>query len=196
MKKDIKKAAGAGLLSLGLVVGLAGFAGAASIGTTGPDSDNEITYESDVEYDFENRNDVELDNDNEQRAYSGEVEVEGNTEGGDAESGNASNANSLSATIELDNSQASTAWGGTGMGSGDVDATIDTTGPDSNNEVRYENRMEVNVDNDNDINIDNNNEQSARSGDAEVRNNTTGGSATSGNVSNTSTSSFTVRVTN
>ncbi len=79
-KQDIKKAAGAGVLSLGLVFGLAGFAGAASgtIGTTGPDSDNEITHESSVEMDFDNDNDLSFTNSNGQGASSGSAETEGN----------------------------------------------------------------------------------------------------------------------
>lgn len=197
-KLDIKKAAGIGVLSLGLVVGLAGFAGASSgtIGTTGPDSNNEVTHDSNVDMDFDNRNDLNLDNNSDQWASSGEVEVEGNTTGGDAETGSASNANSVSATVEFDNSQAASSFDGAMGGSGSNSGTINNTGPDSNNEVRYESRVDVNVDNNNDVRIDNDVDQSSRSGDAEVRNNTTGGSATSGNVSNTSSSSFTVRITN
>src|SRR6478609_912761 len=96
-KKDIKKAAGVGVLSLGLVVGLAGFAGASSgtIGTTGPDSENSITHESDVDLDFDNDNDIRLTNHNDQRASSGDAEANHNTTAGDAESGMASNDNSV-----------------------------------------------------------------------------------------------------
>lgn len=199
MKKiDIKKAAGIGVLSLGLVVGLAGFAGASSgtIGTTGPDSENEVTHESDVDMDFDNRNDLNLDNRNDQYASSGEAEVEDNTTGKDAKSGNASNGNAVSATIQFDNSQTASSFDGAAGGSGSNSGTINNTGPDSENKVEFESRVDVDVDNDNDVRIDNDNDQTARSGDAEVRHNTTGGGATSGNVSNTSSSSFTVRITN
>jgi hypothetical protein len=82
--------------------------------------------------------------------------------------------------------------GGNGSNSG----TINNTGPDSDNSVRFESRVDVDVDNNNDVRIDNDVDQRSHSGDAEVTHNTTGGSATSGNVSNTSSSSFTVRITN
>lgn len=199
MKKiDIKKAAGVSVLSLGLVVGLAGFAGASSgtIGTTGPDSENEITHESNVDMDFNNDNDVNLTNKNDQHASSGKTEVRDNTRGGDAESGRAANANAVNANIQLDNSQTASGFDNLAGGGGSNSASINNTGPDSENEVKYESRVNVDVDNDNNIHVYNNNDQYARSGDAEVEHNTTGGSATSGDVSNTNSSSFTVRITN
>jgi hypothetical protein len=195
MKKvDIKKVAGVSALSLGLVVGLAGFAGASSgtIGTTGPDSNNQVTHDSEVDLDYENDNEVNLSNHNKQYASSGEVEVEHNTTGGDARSGSAANANSVSATVEVKNSQVAAPTSGGGSNSG----SINNTGPDSNNQVKFESDTEVRVDNENDVRITNTNHQSSHSGDAEVSDNTTGGDATSGNASNTSSSSFTVRVSN
>lgn len=195
---DIKKAAGIGAVSLGLVVGLAGFAGASSgaIDTTGPDSTNEITHESDVDLNLDNRNDLNLDNRTEQEASSGDVEVHSNTTGGDADSGSASNANAVSATVEIDNSGAASVFSGVTGSNGSNTASVENTGPNSDNEVRFESRIDLNVDNNNDVRIDNNTEQSAQSGSAEVRNNTTGGGASSGNASNTSSSSFTVRISN
>src|SRR4030095_11188476 len=65
-------------------------------------------------------------------------------------------------------------------------ASIDTTGPDSTNQVKFENRSRVKVDNDNHVRVYNNNPQSAYTGDASVRHNTTGGDATSGDASNDS----------
>lgn len=197
MKANIKQAAGAGLLSLALVVGVAGFAGASSgtIGTTGPSSDNEIRHDSDVDLDIDNDNDVDLWNHNKQRASSGDAEVKYNTTGGDAETGDAENMNSVEATVEIDNSNAADAFSGVGNGQNNS-GTINNTGPYSDNEVKFENDVDIDVDNDNDVKIHNNVDQSAYSGDAEVRTNTTGGNATTGSVSNTSSSSFTVRITN
>lgn len=199
MKKiDIKKAAGVSVLSLGLVVGLAGFAGASSgtIGTTGPDSENEITHESNVDMDVHNDNNVGLTNKNDQYASSGDAEAKDSTTAGGAESGKASNANSVTASVQLDNSQAASSLGSAAGGSGSNSASITNTGPDSENEVKFESRVNVDVNNDNDVHVYNDNDQTARSGDAEVEHNTTGGNATSGAVSNTSSSNFTVRITN
>lgn len=194
----LKKTIGAGVLSLGLVVGLAGFAGAASgtIGTTGPDSENEIMSESHYELDVDNDNDIKLDNKNKQHASSGYTEVRDNTTGGDATSGDGANDNSVDAMIEIDNSQTVGALEGVGSGGDNNTGSISNTGPDSENKIKFESKVELDVDNDNNINVYNNNNQVAESGDAAVRHNTTGGDATSGSVTNTSSSSFTVRVTN
>lgn len=194
----VKKTLGAGVLSLGLVVGLAGFAGATSgtIGTTGPDSQNEISNESLTEIDVENDNNLELVNENDQYASSGDAETEDNTTGGDATSGDAANGNSVDAMVEVDNSQAAGMLAEVSTGSETNTGSITNTGPDSENEIEFESKVEVDVNNDNNIHIYNNNEQSAVSGDAEVEHNTTGGSATSGSVVNTSSSTFTIRVTN
>ncbi len=201
MKKvDIKKLAGAGVLSVGLVFGMAGFAGAlnGTIDTTGPNSENEIEYESEVELDIENKNDLDLNNSSSQSAQSGETTVRYNTTGGSAMSGDADNSNSVSATVMYDNSGSAAAvsdavsWGG----AGDVEATIENTGPRSENEVEIEHEVEVDIENRNYVDINNTVEQSAESGEATVRFNTTGGDATSGSVSNTSSSSFNVSITN
>lgn len=66
------------------------------------------------------------------------------------------------------------------------DATIDNTGPDSYNTVRFETDRDVDVDNDNEVRVRNYNPQTASSGDARVRHNTTGGDATSGDAENDS----------
>lgn len=194
----IKKTLTTGVLSLGLVVGLAGFAGASSgsIGTTGADSENEIKHESSLELDFENDTDLHLMSRNEQKASSGEAEVEFNTTGGDARTGSASNANALSGTVEIVNSQSAEAYADMDTADASNTGTINNTGFNSENEVTFENKVEVDIDNDTDISIHTSNEQSAYSGDAEVHHNTTGGDAVTGNVTNTNTSSFTVRVTN
>lgn len=193
-----KKAVSASVLSLGLVVGLAGFAGATSgtIGTTGPDSTNEVKSTSNTEMKVDNNNDLRLSNTNHQQASSGKTEVEGNTTGGSATSGDGANNNAVDAMVEIDNSQAVASLADIGTGGGSNTGSITNTGPDSVNKVNFENKVKVNVDNDNNISICNTNDQVAKSGEAEVEHNTTGGDATSGSVTNTSSSSFTVRVTN
>jgi hypothetical protein len=198
-KLEIKRLAGAGVLSLGLVVGVAGFAGASSgtIGNTGYQSLNEINHESSTNVGVNNDNNVDLLNENLQRAYSGDAVVELTANGGNAMTGSASNANMVAGTVEIDNSHAAAAVSGaTGATAGSNDGSVWNTGANSQNQVNFEHSTNVGVTNTNDVSIENSNYQSARSGDAEVRYNVNGGSATTGNVSNTSSSTFTVRVTN
>lgn len=201
MKKvEVKKLAGAGVLSLGLVVGMAGFAGAArgDIDTTGPRSNNEIRHNSRVDLEVDNRNDLDLRNRTEQSASSGDATVRFNTTGGEAETGSATNESTVDAWIEVDNSGAAgelSAIVDAGSAGSDT-ASIENTGPLSNNEVEFNSRVDVEVDNRNYVDVRNTVEQSAHSGDATVRFNTTGGDATTGDASNTSTSMFTVSISN
>lgn len=195
----LKKAVGASVLSLGLVVGLAGFAGATSgtIGTTGPKSHNEISNKTHTDVKVSNDNDIRFSNKNHQYASSGKTQVKGNTTGGSATSGDSANQNTLNATVEVDNSGAAGVVDSVlGSGSEGGQASINNTGPDSQNKITSENNVKVNMNNDNDIHVTNNNDQVAKSGSAEVSHNTTGGDATSGSATNTSSSTFTVRVTN
>src|SRR5690606_404593 len=118
----------------------------------------------------------------------------------DATSGDADNSSSVSATVMFDNSGStaavSEAVAGIGGGGGSATALIENTGAFSENEVEYESDVRIDVDNRNYVDINNTVSQTATSGDAKVKFNTTGGDATSGSVSNTSTSNFTVEVTN
>ncbi len=74
-----------------------------SIETTGPDSDNKIIVKSDVEIEIENENDLHICNTNTQTATTGDAEVEGNTTGGDAITGDASNESTTSLTFTVSN---------------------------------------------------------------------------------------------
>jgi hypothetical protein len=195
----IQKKLGAAVLSLGLVVGLSGFAGATTgtIDTTGPDSTNKIHSESSQRVDIDNDNDLKVRNDNSQKAWSGEAEVRDNTTGGDATSGDTSNMNAFDASVSVDNSASvgDAVAAGAG-GAGDNDATIENTGPDSYNSVKFESRSSVDIDNDNDLYVSNHNYQTASSGDATVKHNTTGGDATTGSASNENTTTVRFDVTN
>lgn len=196
MKKQLIRLGAASTVA-GLILGAAAVAGAssASIGTTGPNSHNEVEWQNRLELRLNNHNDLHLTNNNPQTARTGSAEVEHNTIGGDATSGDASNESSLEANVSINNSN-----GGFGElfenGMGNDTANINLTGPNSHNEVEFHNQANVNVTNDNHVNVTNNNTQNATSGSAEVSGNTEGGSATSGNASNTSYSSFSVDITN
>lgn len=195
--KKIRTIITSGTASLGLVLGLSGFAGAMSgtIDTTGPDSTNRVRHSWDSRVAVQNHNMVRAGNHNSQQSSSGEAEVEHNTTGGSAKSGNAANTNTLKASVSVDNSgagaAATTMPGGT-RSTGD----ISNTGPDSTNVVRTSVRNEVQIMNKNCISIENTNSQTAVSGDAEVEGNTTGGNATSGNATNTNSTTLAFEISN
>lgn len=184
------------VLGLSLGAGVASAApGDGSIDNTGPDSNNQITFNNDTDVDVDNDNDVRVRNHNPQDADSGDARVHHNTTGGDATSGDATNDSLLRATVRLSNTGAGVAALGNG-GNGGSTGSIDTTGPDSNNQITFNNGFDVDVDNDNDVTVENWNDQDADSGDATVSDNTTGGNATSGDASNISTTEVTVEVNN
>jgi hypothetical protein len=193
----IKKTAGAALLSLGLVVGLSGFASAAtgSITNTGPDSYNAVKSKTINKTRVKNNNDLNVNSWTAQTASSGEASSEHNTTGGGATSGSAANTNSTSVSATIDNSSVAGAVGGGGSGDNNS-GTITQTGPDSTNVVRSLTVNKMSVENNNNVNVSNSTTQTALSGEAEVSGNTTGGSATSGNVSNTNTTSVTLNLKN
>lgn len=191
----IKRAVGASVASLGLLVGLGGFAGAQSgvIDTTGPNSTNLIKSINRAKVRIHNDNNVNANNSNHQYSRTGEAEVEHNTTGGSAKSGNASNTNSFNANVSVSNAGAGSIKLTDG---GSLNGSIKKTGPESYNKISSKNSMYVKVYNDNNLNVTNESCQTAKSGDAEVEGNTTGGSATSGNATNSNTSSLTVKISN
>lgn len=75
-------------------------------------------------------------------------------------------------------------------------ATLDTTGPESRNEVRFENRVRREVENRNEVRVHNDNPQSAYTGDVKVVHNTTAEDAESGMAHNDSLLSTDVVVDN
>lgn len=87
----------------------------------------------------------------------------------------------------------------TGLASGIASAQggfIDTTGPNSTNTIRERNERRLDIDNRNDIRLRNTNWQRATTGDAEVRNNTFGGDAWTGDASNDNSFDATVDIDN
>lgn len=73
---------------------------------------------------------------------------------------------------------------------------IHNTGPDSNNSIHTRRTNRVRVTNNNYVDVSNTNTQGATSGRAEVRDNTRGGSATSGDAYNTNRTSADVTIDN
>lgn len=74
-----------------------------SISNTGPDSTNQVTFNSSSSVHVDNDNHISLDNDTHQSAYSGSAEVSGNTTGGSASSGDATNINTSEFTLTIEN---------------------------------------------------------------------------------------------
>lgn len=195
--KKAAKTVGAVVTSLGIVVGLGGFAGATSgtIGTTGPWSYNQFELDEHNNVEIDNDNDLDVTTRNDQDAKSGDADVKFNTHGGDAESGSAHNSNRTDVSGSVSNGN-----GGFGsldwFGNGSHDVNIDTTGPNSRNVVDIDTRNNLEVRNNNNIDVYTNNDQYARSGDANVSFNTFGGSARTGDASNTNDTSVRLDVSN
>ncbi len=178
---------GSALASLGLVVGFATMAGAMP-----NTSYNHVDYGSHSSHAttsstqtvaVKNDNKLSLTNSNHQNAYSGEATVVHNQTGGSAATGSASNSNSLSMTATVANAKPT------------VPAMPSIVSPD-NHESSIKTTSLVTVDNTNKLTVDNNNCQTATSGDAVVAGNQTAGSATTGNVSNSNSTSVTFNVSN
>lgn len=185
-----------GAAALAMVFGVTGPVSAATtdVFNTGPGSDNDVRYEQTTEHRHENNNDIRTVNDNPQHAVSGDTKVWRNTTGGSARSGDTVNDSLLRARVTVDNTSGGQSSPAPAMSM--PTTVIERTGPESSNYVRYESRSEMDVENNNDLYIENNNEQHARSGDAVVSGNTTGGDARSGSARNVSTVDVVVDIEN
>lgn len=170
-------------------------ANAGTIGTTGPGSTQSVDNVRSDTRRVTNNTTGRVTNDNPQDATTGHSRVSGNTEGGNAMSGDADNDSLLETTATVNNTNANDN-AAMGNGGGTDTGTINNTGPDSDNTVNNETTTEVEVENTTDIVVENTNTQTAGSGNARVRHNTTGGDATSGDASNVSTIRSTLNVTN
>jgi hypothetical protein len=196
MKKlQILRITAATVLGVGFSAGVASATTGTISGPTGPNSNNQVTFNGWDTRTVSNDNRVNVRNTNPQHADTGRAEVEHNTTGGNATSGDATNDSLLRANLSINNAGSSAA----AMNTGDGDQTgsiTGATGPSSNNQVTFNGGTTVTVDNNNCIDVSNYNHQSADSGSAEVSGNTTGGSATSGDATNISTTEVIVSVTN
>jgi hypothetical protein len=192
MKTRILRIAAVAVTALGFAAPSLAAAHSGSIDTTGPNSNNDIRLDVRRDVDVDTHNRVDLRNDVDQHARSGDATLHGNTTGGDVSTGVALNEQEAEAMVEVstDNSGA-TAWTG---GSAAFTGSIGTTGPSSDNTIRYNNTSNVDVYTHNDVDIDSDVDQHAYSGDAHATNNTTVGDVTTGDAANYSTNSFSVSV--
>lgn len=143
-----------------------------------------------------NNNNVNLNNNTDQYAASGNAVVKYNTEGGDATTGDATNDNETDVHVDIHNDNGS--HGDCGCG-GDTDVHVGTTGPGSYNKVYVgggSGSGGTNVQNNNNLNLSNNTVQTAYTGHATVKGNTTGGDATTGDASNANSTSVNYSVAN
>lgn len=172
------------LLAVVVAGGAASAATSTNVDTTGPDSEAVVDVTNDNDVDLQNNNNTNAAVSNNQTAQTGEAEVEHNTTGEDATSGDADTEFAVVANVEHTNASSSEyALRSGDCGCGDVDTNIENTGPDSTVEVTVANTNEVEVTNNNNFNLTVSNNQSSTSGDASVEGNTTGGGAHSGGAS-------------
>ena len=192
MKKQLLIRAAA---TTALALSFTGAMASADISNTGPNSDNNVKSQFSNSQSVDNNNDLGLNNHNSQNANSGDAAGLHSTTAGDATSGDASNDNSLDVHASVDNTGAANMGGGFSDPSGNQ-GQIDTTGPDSSNNISTTVKNSVKVNNNNEVNLQNNNCQNASTGNATEADNTTGGSATSGGASNSNSASFTLDISN
>jgi hypothetical protein len=183
-----------GMATLGLGMGMAA-ASSVSLDKTGPDSHNSVKLTAKNTSSVKNHNNVGVANITGQDAGSGNAKVKDNTTGGDATSGDVSNDNAADTSVSVDNSAGAMGLGSF-FGGGDHDVTMSETGPDSRNNVEIKTTNSSKVTNTNNVGVVNLTNQSAWSGNASVKHNTTGGDATTGSASNTNSSTTTVDLSN
>lgn len=186
--------------SLGLTAGVASATQSSGnvIRDTGPDSRAKIETRIKNRTDINNKNKLDVSNDTKQNAYSGNANVKGNTFGGDAVSGDATNKNAFNVSAKIDNTAAH-AVDGAGVRVLDPvrdGGEISNTGPHSDATIKTDVSNSTKVNNVNDINVRNTTNQNAFSGNATVTNNTHGGDAISGDASNFNSTNVTLHVTN
>jgi hypothetical protein len=184
--------------SLGLVGSVAAAqTGGGVIDNTGPGSDASIRTKVKVDTDINNRNDFDITNHNSQAALSGEAEVTRNNGGGSAVTGDARNTNSFQLSATVHNNTGDIIGASVPTNLFDVGGgRISDTGPGSDASITTKVRSETRVDNQNTFTITNENTQSAASGDVEVSNNNGGGSAVSGDATNTNSTNIQLNVSN
>lgn len=192
--KKVLTIAGVTVLALSLTTGAAAIGNTSStIGTTGPDSTNKVEVKHKDRREVRNNNNLDVDNKNDQYGRSGDAKVKRNTTGGSARTGNVMNDNLAVTDVTISNRSAAAAPASHG---GSNTARITNTGPDSYNKVEVKSKSKVEVENNNNIDVYNKSEQTGKSGDATVTRNTTGGSATTGSVTNVNTTRTTINIQN
>lgn len=157
---------------------------------TGPNSSNNIDKDKNANLDINIQNDGKIVNNLDLTAESGDANVEYNTIGGDAKTGDATATANI---FNLINSMISpvSSFIGTINIFGDLDgdillptllSSIINTGPGSENSINNDSDTDVDITSYDNKSIANNTNLVAESGDATVKENTHGGNATTGNA--------------
>lgn len=189
--KKLVRIAGLTALAFSLSTGVAA-AATGSIEDTGWWSFNKAYVTDSSKSVVENDNDVDVKNEVDQDADSGDALVYGHRADGDAETGDADNAASFGGTLAINSTNSADEANDCGC-PGDSEGSISGTGTKSYNKVVVKSSSYSKVENDNDVEIRNEVDQDARSGDATVKYGD--GSATTGSASNTSSATFNLSIT-
>lgn len=167
----------------------------ATIHLTGPSSTNSIRLDNGSHNSSVASNHVQAQNLSQQAARTGEVELSHNTNaGGNGGSGDAVNQNDTSNNVAIHNmsagSQGQMSTGGSNT------ASISLTGPDSTNQIKFNDHHSTSQATQNVVSTTNASSQSASSGDVTLSHNTVAGGASSGDAYNNSNSSNTTMLHN
>jgi hypothetical protein len=194
----IRQTLGAAVTSLGLVVGMAGFAGATqgTISNSGNKAHNQITSNNTHTTTLSNHNNVGVFNLNAQSAGSGSAHVTGNNSAGSASTGAATNTSNTSTGVTVSNTGSTAAALNSAPMGGTDTSSIQNSGNKVNNTITTNNTSTTNVTNTNNVGVANVNLQQAQSGNASVHGNNSLGSASTGAASNSNTTTTTVNVSN
>lgn len=138
---------------------------------------------------LKNKANLDVTNDNHQVASSGRVEAEDNHSVGSVSSGAATNNNSFSASVSVDNSSSSKAA---------LAPAADPEAPSLSTpyHASVSNVTKTYVTNHTDIDLTNTNTQTATTGSVEVEDNGSVGSVSSGAATNTNSSNVSLSITN
>jgi hypothetical protein len=180
-----------GLGSPGIVAATQG-----TIDTTGPGSVNQVNSTHNMDLDLENSNDVSASADVDQDATSGDAEVTTVTTAGNIETGSTDNSSMVRGSVDLKNSASADVAAALGNGNSPLTGSIKLTGPNSNNQVNDTTNTNVTVENENSVDISSSVDQDASSGEATVSNATTVGNVKTGSSSNSSTTTFDIKLAN
>jgi hypothetical protein len=179
---------------------LAGFAAASTVtlGTTGPNSLNKVHLNDTNKVTFKNNNGVGLANISSQGAGTGYVYANDNTTvgPGTSGSGDSSNDNGTQNTVSIDNSSNAALGALAGMSPADDTVSLDTTGPQSNNQVNIDHKNSFKSINNNAVEVENVSSQNASTGNVTATDNTTVGGLKSGDSSNSNTTINSVDIHN
>lgn len=188
------------LFAVAVVVAPAGVQAATSVtvSSTGPGSVVKVKVPSakgSSKLKVTNNNTLSVSQATVQTAATGKAKVKKYTTAGNAATGNAENQSDVLADVLIENTPPASDCG---CGNGDVTVSVDDTGPDSKVVVIAGGNggNGTKITNNNIVSVTNTTSQTAVSGNASVVKNTNGGSATTGDASNTSTTDLTFTISN